>query len=496
MRDSIVLYVNGTRREVGVDAALQTLSDYLRLCYHPPDDERLTGTKIACSEGDCGACTVLMGTPNESGTSIEYQSVDSCIAFVFQMDGCHVVTVEGLRNAGGLTGIQQAMVDCHGSQCGFCTPGFVMAMHSMVEEHHQQGSQASHLEEDEIRLGLSGNLCRCTGYLQILQAATAVDLKTAVAMEQLFESQAMLEELVRLSRSSVCIKPTKGNPRAVAVPRSLPDLLQFRADYPNARLVAGATDVGVQYNHGRYEPEQVIATSHVPEMQTLGIEGGELVCGGAATWSEIDEVIADRIPELHQVLLRFGSPQVRHLGTLAGNLANASPIADSIPFLFVAESSLILASLRGRREVPICDFYQGYKQVDLAGDEVIESVRTPLPPSEVAIKLYKISKRRDMDISTVTAAFWLELDGEQITEARVAVGGVGPTVVRLPQAEDSLAGKPFALATLEQAGRIARGLVQPISDVRGSADYRSQLVENLFAKCYYDLSSTLSVPVS
>ncbi|WP_425399305.1 xanthine dehydrogenase small subunit [Aeoliella sp.] len=494
MRDSIVLYVNGTRREVGTDAALETLADYLRLCYHPPDDERLTGTKIACAEGDCGACTVLVGTPDSDSTSVVYQSVDACIAFVFQMDGRHVVTVEGLRQAGGLTGIQQAMVDCHGSQCGFCTPGFVMAMHGMVEEQ-QAASKTQHLDEEDVRLGLSGNLCRCTGYLQILQAAIGVDLSTAELMDTLFDSKAMLQELAKLHEQSVCIAPRRDK-RLVAVPRSLDDLLEVRAKYLDARLVAGATDLGVQHNHGRYQPEQVIATGQVPAMRTVGIDGDELVCGGAATWSEIDEVIADRLPEFHQVLLRFGSPQVRHFGTLAGNLANASPIADSIPFLMVAESTLTLASRRGARQLPIGEFYQGYKQIDLAADEVISEVRTPLPSSDVAIKLYKISKRRDMDISTVTAAFWFELDGDQITGVRVAVGGVGPTVVRLPKAEQVMSGAPLTLATFQLAGSIARGLVQPISDVRGTAGYRSQLVENLFTKCYFDLSTSLTVPVS
>jgi xanthine dehydrogenase small subunit len=252
--------------------------------------------------------------------------------------------------------------------------------------------------------------------------------------------------------------------------------------------VAGATDLGVQHNHGKLAPTDVLTTGQIEELEQLEIDGDHLVIGAAVSWARIAEFVRDAAPEYYSLLLRFGSPQIRHAGTLAGNLANASPIADSIPFHYVAGSTIQTASIRGRRDVEIERFYLGYKQIDLAPDEIITSVCTPLPKLAVRLKLYKISKRRDMDISTVTAAFWIELADDEIQSARIAFGGVGPTVVRLPLTEARLRGQPFTAAAMRSAGQAARGEISPITDVRGSATYRLQLVENLFVKCYHDLS--------
>lgn len=489
MRDHIVLYVNGCRREISVDDAFQSLSEFLRDQQHPPQSERCTGTKIACAEGDCGACTVLVGSPNDDCNALQYRSVDACIAFLFQLDCKHVVTVEGLRAAGQLTDVQQAMVDCHGSQCGFCTPGFVMALHGAVEEKQQH-----------MRLALSGNLCRCTGYLQILQAADSLDFEVVQTMHQLFDPAAMLDELRKLQQDSVLLSSgeatSTGGDRVIAIPRKLQDLLAWRAEYQQARLVAGATDVGVQRNHGKQLPPQVIATNQVAELRTVAVDNDQLLVGASATWQDIEDAVVDLVPEYHAVLQRFGSPQIRHMGTLAGNLANASPIADCIPFHMVAESTLEVANLQGSREIAIGDFYQGYKELDLKPDEVITQVHTPLPGDAVVVKLYKVSKRRDMDISAVTAAFWLKLNADEVVEARVAFGGVGPVVVRLPEVEAMLRGAVLTLDNMRRAGAAARDLVTPISDVRGGADYRSQLVENLFRKCYHDVTDNRAALVS
>ncbi|MGI9429205.1 MAG: xanthine dehydrogenase small subunit [Bythopirellula sp.] len=486
MREQLVFYINGTQHCVrGYQAAL-TLTDYLRDEVRP----RLPGTKVACAEGDCGACTVLVGRPAADGKSFDYQTIDACIAFVYQFDRCHLITVEGLRQESTLSDVQSAMVDCHGSQCGFCTPGFVMALHGLAE----QGEGG--LSEDDLRLGLSGNLCRCTGYEQIMEAGRALNATNMPSAAAPFDIQSMLAELTKLSGPvHVNAQPpaeTNGTTPdwqvpTVFLPSTLDELLNRRAQRPAATLVAGATDLGVQYNHGKISPADILYTQGVPELDQLAIADDQLVIGAAVSWSRVEALLADHIPEYHQILTRFGSPQIRHAGTLIGNLANASPIADSIPFHYVAGSVLELASVGGRRQVPIEEFYLGYKQLDLRVDEIIVSVRTPLPADNELLKLYKISKRRDMDISTVTAAFLLDLDGDTIRSAKIATGGVGPTVVRVAQAESELRGKPLTLETMAQAGRIARTEITPISDVRGSADYRLQLVENLFAKCFYDL---------
>ncbi|MEQ8836091.1 MAG: FAD binding domain-containing protein, partial [Lacipirellulaceae bacterium] len=386
---------------------------------------------------------------------------------------------------------------------GFCTPGFVVTMHGLCEEQRNVTGQ---LTEDELRLGLSGNLCRCTGYSQIINAGQAFDPSTVESIADRYDTASMLSEFKSLGAEIVHVNPPtsveanghaiRQAPPEIYLPTTLEELLTRRADRPEATLVSGATDLGVQHNHGKISPRDILFTKSVAELNQLEVIDGNLVIGAAVTWAEIEAFSREELPEYYDIITRFGSPQIRHAGTLVGNLANASPIADSIPFHYVAESTLRLASVRGEREVPIQQFYLGYKQLDLQPDEVIVSVSTPLPKETIRLKLYKISKRRDMDISTVTLAFWLEMDGDTVREACLATGGVGPTVVRLPLAEELIEGKPLDLEAMRSAGRKAREEISPISDVRGSADYRLQLVENLFAKCYYDLSPSTRVEVA
>lgn len=510
MRDHLVFYVNGVRHAAGGREASLTLSDYLRMGCGAVGASRLTGTKVACAEGDCGACTVLVGRPSADGRELEYVPIDACIAFVYQLDRTHVVTVEGIAAEGQLSPVQRAMVDCHGSQCGFCTPGFVMAMHGLVE-NCRGADDGRRLADDELRLGLSGNLCRCTGYAQILEAGAAIPSARVARMESQFDSAAMLRDFASLGAKAVHVNPpvsaeANGKPAGperleraaveIFLPSTLGELLAQRAARPQSTLVSGATDLGVQVNHRKLAPVSVIATQGVPELHRLEIECGEFVVGAAVRWARFAEFIRDCVPEYKAVLDRFGSPQIRQMGTLVGNLANASPIADSIPFHFVAESMIELSSVDGQRSVPIEKFYLGYKQLDLRPDEVITAVRAKLPAAGTHLKLYKISRRRDLDISTVTAAFLLEMDdaGEVIRTARIAVGGVGPMVLRLRRAEASLAGQPLELAALRTAGRLASEEISPISDVRGSDTYRYQLVENLFQKFYFDRAPSALAP--
>lgn len=496
MRDHLVFYVNDQRHTVSDRDALLTLTDYLRegrgSCNH-----RYVGTKVACAEGDCGACSVLIGRLDKQTQALKYQTIDACIAFVYQLDRCHVITVEGIASDKALSAVQQAMVDCHGSQCGFCTPGFVMAMHGLAEK--QPDESIEHLTEDELRLGLSGNLCRCTGYSQILEAGQAFQRSDAQGIATKFETSAMQDDFNDLGSDPVMIKSlpdpqlngeAQTSAHEIFLPTTLSELLEHKANNPSSRLVAGATDLGVQHNHGKFSSDNVVFTLGVEELNNIEIVDNHLSVGAAANWARIEEFVKEQLPEYHQVLIRFGSPQVRNAGTLAGNLANASPIADSIPLHYVTESTLELANANGSRQVAIEDFYLGYKELDLRPDEVIVKISTPLPEENEYLKLYKISKRRDMDISTVTLAFLLELDGNIIRSAKIAAGGVGPTVVRLRKAESKLLDQEFSESTMGNAGRQAREEITPISDVRGSAEFRLQLIENLFVKCFYDYSTT------
>jgi xanthine dehydrogenase small subunit len=499
MRDHLVLYVNGQRRRVSGAAGLMTLSTYLR------ETLGLPGTKIVCAEGDCGACAVVVGRPTPAPGStgsgqLKYQSIDACIAFLYQLDRTHVVSVEGLADGDTLTPVQDAMVRCHGSQCGFCTPGFVTTMHGLLEEGADDGGSCTRLDEDTLRLGLSGNLCRCTGYRQILDAGLAIDPARVQTLNVKYDPSPMLDAFATFGDEPLQLTgELRGTPRTVYLPRTLEQAIHFRGQHPGCTIAAGTTDLGVQHNHGRVDPDVVLSMKNVAGFNEVRREDGALIVGAGATWTDVIEALGDELPDYRAVLLRFGSPQIRNVATVGGNLANASPIADSIPLHYVMEAELELVGVNGSRTVPVEQFYLGYKQLDLAADEMIASVRLPLPVHGSAsggerLKLYKVSKRRDMDISTFTAAVRLTLDvgtiGDPptIAAARLAFGGVGPTVMRLPLTERFLTGRPLTEATMRDAGRQARAEITPISDVRAHADYRHQLADNILVKCYHDLS--------
>lgn len=476
MRDHVLLYINGRRHQVGGGACFLSLSDFLRLRLG------MVGTKIVCSEGDCGSCTVLIG--RAACERFDYRPVDSCIQRMFQLDGTHVVTIEGLSNKSQLTPVQEAMVQCHGSQCGFCTPGFVVAMTGLLEECEQAC-------EEDWRHGLTGNLCRCTGYVPILEAGRAVDANEVRRVNETYPPAAMLRDLAGATGDEIAVGSNcAGRVLRFFGPTTLAGAVAVLKDHPKAKIVAGATDVGVQLNKGVIDPDVYLDLNRVAEMRGAKLEndgtGDALVAGARATWTEIAALCEEAVPEFYQIVSVFGSPQIRHVGTIGGNIINASPIADSLPFLFVAEAELELTSVGGRRTVPITEFYQGYKKFDLRAGELLSGVRVPLPCPGDLFRLFKVSRRRDLDISTFTAAIWLRLDGETIAEARVAFGAVGPTVIRARRTEEFLRGKTFDESTMRAAGDVAVSEVTPISDVRGSADYRLQLTRNVLLKFYHE----------
>ena len=452
MRDYIRFWLNGTQRRATGEAIYESLSRYLRY------DQRATGTKIVCEEGDCGACTVLLG--REGGG---YQAVNSCIQFLFQLDGANIVTVEGLANNGELSPVQDAMVRCHGAQCGYCTPGFIVAMTAMFDE----GSR-------DVRKAVTGNLCRCTGYEPIVKAADECDASKWVKTEARYPIQKIQREAVRIDN--------------FCQPVTLEEAIEFKSQHPKCVIVQGATDFGVWRNKRGFRPEAVLSLNAIEGLDELRLEEGTLVAGGRVSLAKFERFVADKVPALAPIMDRFGSPQIKNAGTLAGNIANASPIADTLPFLYVTGASLELTGKSGARVVAVDAFYKGYKTLDLAADEIITKILVPLPAGGDTLRLYKISKRSHLDISSFTAAMLMRRDGDRIGAIRIAYGGVGPMVLRLPKTESFLSGKPFALATLEDAGAIARDEITPIDDVRGSRDFRLQLAQNILCRFYYDVA--------
>jgi xanthine dehydrogenase small subunit len=482
MRDYILLFVNGQQHRVTSADAFLTLSEFLR------NRLAMCGTKIVCSEGDCGSCSVLCGhagatngaTTGKPGNEFKYAPIDSCIRFVFQLDGCHIITVEGLARDGELNGIQKAMIDCHGSQCGFCTPGFVVAMTGILEENSQP-------TVEDWRHGLTGNLCRCTGYSPIIEAGCKSNPSNTPPISQSFPAATISQAMIAGCDDEIRIETDSADrTRTVYCPTTIQQATEFLAENPNAKIVAGATDLGVQFNKGFCKSNVWLDLNRISEMDGVTVEGDVIVAGARASWTELERFTKDLVPQFHEIVSVFGSPQIRNVGTIGGNIINASPIADSIPFLFVCEAELQLTSQSGARAVNINDFYQGYKKFDLRPGELLTSIKIPLPEKGAKLRLYKVSRRRDLDISTFTGAIKIECDGRQIKTAAIAFGAVGPVVLRLPQTEAFLVGRQLDLETMKLAGDIAVKEITPITDVRGGDQYRFQLARNVLLKYFHE----------
>lgn len=474
MREKIVFYLNHERVEISGADAFLPLSTWLRV------RKGMTGTKVVCSEGDCGACTVILGwmvgepgRTMDSGGKLSYRIIDSCIQFLFQLDCCHVITIEALAEKGELHPAQQAMVECFGSQCGFCTPGFVMALAHLAEEHRS-------INATLVKEKLTGNLCRCTGYEAIVKAGLTLDCKPAPGLLARFQIMVMETEFEALSKQTV--KVTGDADQVFFKPRDLAEALKLKQALPQLKVLAGGTDLGVQHNKGRAPLVQVIFIAHLHEIGQIREKAGTLEIGAATNWTDILRITRNKIPALYEILSIFAAEQIRNAATIGGNIINASPIADSLPCLFVLGARLVLASCAGEREVDIDRFYTGYKKFDLRPDELLTRIILPLPKPGFQLGLYKVSKRRDLDISTATLGIYLGVEQGKITEAHVAAGGVAATVLKLSMLEKDLVGKPLNEATMAAAGQKAAAEIAPLSDVRGSAEFRRVLIGNLFRK--------------
>jgi xanthine dehydrogenase small subunit len=470
MRNHVLLYLNGQPHALRGADVFSTVSDWLR------KKQQLTGTKVVCAEGDCGSCAVLVGRP--AGAALQYSVIDSCIAFVFQLDGAHVVTIEGLSDGQEMNPVQTAMVSCQGTQCGFCTPGFVVAMCGLLE---QQGE----LSEARLRRGLTGNLCRCTGYEPILRAGLTVDTTRQRRLVDRYADGQMLKELSQAASEPVRVEAGE---QIFFKPTTLADAAAFRAATDGALIVSGATDLGVQVNKGIRQLRAVLSTGAVEAMRRLSVEADHIIAGAGVSLTTLEAAVHEALPEYGALLDHFGSTPIKNAGTLGGNIANGSPIGDTMPALFVLNAEIELVGVAGSRRVNINDFYTGYKRNVMAGDELIAAVHLPLPRPGEVLKLYKISKRKDLDISTFTAAFWMCTDGDRIADIRIAYGGVAPVVMRLPATEAALRGAAMDESTFDAAADIAAGEVRPISDVRGAAGYRQQLAGNVLRKFYFDIT--------
>lgn len=442
-----------------------TVLNYLRSF---PDHK---GVKEGCAEGDCGACTVVLAETGSDGKII-YKAVDSCLVFLPMIHGKQLITVESLRGPdGSLHPVQKAMVEAHGAQCGFCTPGFIMSMFALYKNH-------KHPSREVVEDALTGNLCRCTGYRPIIDAAmTACDGKPDHFSGR--ESQ-ITGLLGKIPKDSLIIRTKKQN---YFRPATLPEALLLKAEHPKAVLVSGATDAALRVTKKHEIIPEIIDLSAVTELKE--VSGGEdhLIIGAGLPLSEVYPVVEKDFPALAGMLRVYGSLQIRHMGTIGGSLGTASPIGDTLPVLMAYGGKIILESIHGKRKVDFNAYLTGYRQTVRTDDEIITAVKIRKPGKETVVRSYKVSKRKDLDISTVSAGFRLKLDANRIVkEIALVYGGMAEVTKHAVKTEEFIAGKKWERPVIEQAMAVLENEFSPISDARSGADYRRITAKNLLLK--------------
>lgn len=476
-RQTIITTINDKRIEIDGDKAFVPLANFLR------QDESLTGTKIVCAEGDCGACTVLLAQDVGPDGKLLFKSVNSCILPLYLIDGAQVVTVEGLKLSDTeLHPVQQSMVDCQGAQCGYCTPGFICAMAGMAEKCKSENTE---ITEKKAKNYLTGNLCRCTGYRPIIEAAVSIELNNTPLLKDRFHNPQWLIEMKKIKSQSVTMNFKQ---KSIFLPVSMAEAVKAKALDADLRIIGGSTDIGVVVNKGRMTTPKTMALYHIEELRKIFHDDKLITVGATVTLSEFEEYIEHSIPELKNMLHIFASPQIKNQATLVGNVVNGSPIADTIPFLMASDSIVVLASDKGIREVLISEFYIGYKKLDMTPNEIVVAIKIPRLHKHEKIRLYKVSMRKDLDISAVTFAGVVEIENNKILNARFALGGVGATVIRVKDLEAKAKGADFSAATFESLALELPNIIKPLSDLRASKEYRMKLAQNFFKKFHNEIS--------
>jgi len=486
-RGTIRFRLDGETIELRDVDPTRTVLQFLR------EDLGKTGTKEGCAEGDCGACTVALVDLDRSGSRLRTRAINSCIQFLPTLDGRELITVEGLRNADGeLHPVQQAMVDCHGSQCGFCTPGFVMSLFVQFKNSGQ-------LTRREIDDALAGNLCRCTGYQPIINAAIKMyDLEASGSEDWLQQANTRdatsgkdedhrVAELRNLQGQS-SLQLEFGN-RQFCAPRTVDELAAKFEERPDAILLAGGTDIGLWVTKQHRDLPSVIYTGRVAGLSDVAVVDDSIEIGAAVTLTDCMPILTEYFPDLRDLLVRFASPPIRNAGTLGGNVANGSPIGDSMPALLALGAELVLRKGSRNRVLPLNEFYIGYQENALESSEFIERIRIPKARDDARIRSYKVSKRFDQDISAVCGAYCLHLDGTTVSSIKIAYGGLAAIPKRAPAAEHALIGQEWSEEAVNAAIDLLGEDFQPISDMRATSGYRLEVCRNLLYRFWLETTN-------
>ena len=476
MKDAISFLRRGKRVDLRPDNPTQTVLDYLRL------DEKSKGTKEGCNEGDCGACTVALGRIRNS--KFVYEPANACILLVGQLHGCELVTVDDLAQGNALHPVQDAMVKHHASQCGFCTPGFVMSLFTLYHAGHAP-------TRAEIVDHIAGNLCRCTGYRPIVDAA--IESCTGHPLDQWAKTEAQTIAALELldTQQDVLVKAGNG---FIAIPARADSLAQLAQDHPDATIVSGATDVGLWVTKQMRVLPKIIHTFNVAELHEISKTATSLSMGAAVTYAEASEALAKVDADVGEVVRRIGSKQVRASGTIGGNIANGSPIGDTPPLLIALGAMLHLRHGHNERSLPLEDFFIAYGKQDRKAGELVWRIDVPKLKANEIFRAWKISKRFDQDISAVMFALKLTRSGNRISAARLAMGGMAATPKRGPQTESALLTIDLSDETTwaPAINAIAQDY-QPISDMRASATYRLETAQSLLHKALIEIAGDKDV---
>ena len=448
----------------------ETILNYIRLKL------KKTGTKEGCAEGGCGACTVVLGELKNN--NIIYKAINSCIAFSPSLEGKQLLIVEDLISKNGsLHPVQKAMVKYHGSQCGFCTPGFVMSLFAMYKNH-------SSYDDKIIKDSIAGNLCRCTGYRPIIDAAKSLNNHNQLDKFKRNKHN-IISLLKKIKQKNISINNSN---KKYFAPRTINELKVVIKKYPNSKLLSGGTDISLIVTKQKKNIENIIYLNSIDELNYIKENNNYIEIGATTSLIKFESYIKNYYPDFNSILKRYGSVQIRNVATIAGNIATASPIGDTLPLLLSLDASIILQDFKKKIILPLKNFFVGYRKTRLKKGQFISSVRIPIFKKNI-FKAYKVSKRIDDDISSVCGSFNLEIVNKKIKTIRIAYGGMAPIPKRAINCEKILLNSNLSEETIMKAKKILEKDFQPIDDMRASSNYRMEIAKNLLTKCFLEIKN-------